>query len=104
MTRSANQLPTPNTPRPSANIARYQAVRRIRIDPKLMGPRSPSPCSRSAHGLNQAAGATGLNLASKLENEYVKRVAFDIPIDSPNGLGQIVSGYEPAGPAHQVFE
>jgi len=54
--------------------------------------------------LNQATGATGLNLASKLENEYVKRVAFDIPIDSPNGLGQIVSGYEPAGPAHQVFE
>src|ERR1700676_5083170 len=60
--------------------------------------------AESTHGFKQATGAAGLNFASQLKNEYVNGIPLDIAIDSPNRLDEVISGYDPAGSAHEVFE
>jgi hypothetical protein len=54
--------------------------------------------------LDQATGTAGLDLAAQLKNEYIHGVASDLSIGSPNRLDKAVSGYNPTGSAHDVFE
>ena len=50
------------------------------------------------------AAASGLDLGAKLENENVQGVALDVPVDSPYGFDQVVSGYDAPRTSHQMIE